>query len=128
MWDGAGGPCWRGSQRRLGGWDVAGPTGPRPMLKAPMLLAAVLVVCVASSADARRRHHGYYGYGERSQSTLDDWRRARDTQSQGQGRGQAQGQDKGKNQRQDKDQEQRQDQHQYRQQDPRGLMARERST
>src|SRR5262249_58792811 len=35
--------------------------GPRPMLKAPMLLAAVLVVCVASSADAPRRHHGYYG-------------------------------------------------------------------
>src|SRR5215831_2549725 len=34
----------------------ARPTGPRPMLKAPMLLAAVLVVCVASSADARRRH------------------------------------------------------------------------
>ena len=40
------------------------------MLKAPMLLAAVLVVCVASNADARRRHHGYYGgYGERSQSS-----------------------------------------------------------
>jgi hypothetical protein len=50
------------------------------MLKAPMLLAAVLVVCVASSADARRRHnHGYYGYGERT-PTLDDWRRARDAQ------------------------------------------------
>src|SRR5262249_43720322 len=60
------------------------PTGPRPMLKAPMLLAAVLVVCVASSADARRRHHGYYGYGERSPSSFDDWRRARDTQGQGQ--------------------------------------------
>jgi hypothetical protein len=44
------------------------------MLKAPMLLAAVLVVCVASSADARRRHHGYYGYGERTQSNFDDWR------------------------------------------------------
>jgi hypothetical protein len=51
------------------------------MLKAPMLLAAVLVVCVASSADARRRHHhGYYDYGERSQSSFDDWRRARDAQ------------------------------------------------
>ena len=54
------------------------------MLKAPMLLAAVLVVCVASSADARRRHHGYYGYyGERGQSNVDDWRRGRDAQSQG---------------------------------------------
>ena len=52
--------------------------GARPMLKAPMLLAAVPVVCVASSADARRRHHyGYYGYGERTQSGFDDWRRAR---------------------------------------------------
>jgi hypothetical protein len=30
-----------------------------------VLVAAVLVLCVASSADARRRHHGYYGYGER---------------------------------------------------------------
>jgi len=51
------------------------------MLKAPMLLAAVLVVCVASSADARRRHHhGYYGYGERSQSGVDDWRRVRAAQ------------------------------------------------
>ena len=54
------------------------------MLKAPMLLATVLVVCVASSADARRRHHGYYGYyGERGQSNVDDWRRGRDAQSQG---------------------------------------------
>src|SRR6516225_3458691 len=62
-------------------------TGPRPMLKAPMLLAAVLVVCAASNADARRRHHGYYGgYGERGQSSFDDWRRARDAQGQGQDR------------------------------------------
>jgi LTXXQ motif family protein len=92
------------------------------MLKAPMLLAAVLVVCVASSADARRRHHhGYNGYGERSQSTLDDWRRARDAQDQGQDRGQgggqAQGQDQGQNQRQDQAQDQRQDQRQDRAQD-----------
>ena len=51
------------------------------MLKAPMLLAAVLVLCVASSADARRRHHhDYYGYGERTQSGFDDWRRARAAQ------------------------------------------------
>jgi hypothetical protein len=62
------------------------------MLKAPMLFAAVLVVCVASSADARRRHHhGYYGYGENA-PTLDDWRRARDAQSQGQESGQDRGQ------------------------------------
>jgi hypothetical protein len=84
------------------------------MLKAPMLLAAVLVVCVASSADARRRHHGYYGgYGERSPSSFDDWRRARDTQSQGQDRGQGSGQDQaqgqGKDQRQDQSQNQNQD-------------------
>jgi LTXXQ motif family protein len=89
------------------------------MLKAPMLLAAVLVVCVASSADARRRHHGYYGYyGDRSQSNVDDWRRARDTQGQGQDRGQssgqAQGQDQGQNQRQDQAQDPRQDQQQNR--------------
>ena len=38
------------------------------MWQALVLLAAVLVVCVASSADARRRHHGYYGYGERPSS------------------------------------------------------------
>jgi LTXXQ motif family protein len=90
------------------------------MLKAPMLLAAVLVVCVASSADARRRHHGYYGYGE-SAPTLDDWRRARDAQSQGQDRGQgggqAQGQDQGQSQRQDQAQDQRQDQRQGRARD-----------
>src|SRR6266851_4864435 len=70
-------PASRRTQRRLARSYGAGPTGPRPMLKAPMLLAAVLVVCVASSADARRRHHhGYYDYGE-SVSTRDDGRRAR---------------------------------------------------
>ena len=47
------------------------------MSKSPMLLAAVLVVCVVSSADARRRHYSYYGYGERTQSSFADWRRAR---------------------------------------------------
>src|SRR5215471_15783028 len=93
------------------------PTGPRPMLKAPMLLAAVLVVCVASSADARRRHHGYYGYGERSPSSVDDWRRARDAQSQGQDRGQGSGQDQAQDQRQDQRQGQTQDQKQDRGQD-----------
>jgi hypothetical protein len=48
-----------------------------------VLLAAVLVVGVASSADARRRHHGYYGDGERSSgsNTLDQWR-ARQAQGQ----------------------------------------------
>ena len=53
-----------------------------------VLIAAVLVVGVASSADARRRHHGYSGDGERSSgsTTLDQWR-AR--QSQGQNSGQA---------------------------------------
>jgi len=87
------------------------------MLKAPMLLAAVLVVCVASSADARRRHHGYYGYSGERAPTLDDWWRARDTQGQGQDRGQAQGQDQGQNQRQDQAQDQRQDQRQDRARD-----------
>jgi hypothetical protein len=66
-----------------------------------VLIAAVLVVGVASSADARRRHHGSYGYGgygERSSgsTTLDQWR-AR--QAQGQNSGQAgddnRGQDSG---------------------------------
>jgi hypothetical protein len=85
------------------------------MLKAPMLLAAVLVVCVASSADARRRHHGYYGgYGERSPSSFDDWRRARDAQSQGQDRGQGSGQDQAQGQGQDQRQDQSQDQNQNR--------------
>jgi hypothetical protein len=48
-----------------------------------VLLAAVLVVGVATSADARRRHHGYYGDGERSSgsNTLDQWR-ARQAQGQ----------------------------------------------
>ncbi len=84
------------------------------MLKAPMLLAAVLVVCVASNADARRRHHGYYGgFGERSPSSFDDWRRARETQGQGQDRGQGSGQD----QAQDQNKGQRQDQSQNQNQD-----------
>src|SRR5215468_8327181 len=97
------------------------------MLKAPLLLAAVLVVCVASSADARRRHyHGYYDYGERSQSGFDDWRRARDTQSQGQDRGQGSGQDQAQDQRQDQSQGQSQDQKQDRVQDRRDYRARER--
>jgi hypothetical protein len=47
-----------------------------------VLFAAVLVVCVASSADARRRNHGYYGDGERgSARSLDEWR-ARQAQGQ----------------------------------------------
>ena len=32
----------------------------------PALLLLAITVCFASSADARRRHHGYYGYGERA--------------------------------------------------------------
>jgi len=65
-----------------------------------VLLAAVLVVCVASSADARRRHHGYYGDGERgSARSLDEWR-ARQSQGQnneqGQDRDQARGDDRGR--------------------------------
>jgi hypothetical protein len=104
------------------------------MLKAPLLLAAVLVVCVASSADARRRHHGYYGYGERGQSSFDDWRRTRDTQGQGQERGQgggpdqsqAQGQDQRQGQAQDQRQDSRQDQRQDRAQDLRRDRWRER--
>jgi len=67
-----------------------------------VLLAAVLVVGVASGADARRRHHGYYGDGERSSgsNTLDQWR-ARQAQGQsgapsrGDDRGQARGNDRG---------------------------------
>src|SRR5262249_62065472 len=61
-------------------------------------------------------HHGYYGYGERSQSSFDDWRRARDTQSQGQDRGQGSGQDQGQaqDQRQGQNQGQAQDQNQDR--------------
>jgi hypothetical protein len=74
------------------------------MWKARVLIAAVLVVGVASSADARRRHHGSYGYGERSSgsTTLDQWR-AR--QSQGQNSGQAgddnRGQDRSQGRAQD---------------------------
>jgi hypothetical protein len=64
-----------------------------------VLLAAVLVVCVASSADARRRHHGYYGDGERASArSLDEWR-ARQSQGQneqGQDRDQARGDDRGR--------------------------------
>src|SRR5262245_19057747 len=67
-----------------------GPTG-RPFMWT-VLVAAVLVVCVASSADARRRHHSYYGDGERgSARSLDEWR-ARQSQGQneqGQDRDQA---------------------------------------
>ena len=95
------------------------------MLKAPMLLAAVLVVCVASSADARRRHHGYYGYGERT-PTLDDWRRARDTQGQGQDRGQGGRQDQAQDQRQDQRKDQNQGQSQDSVQDRRDYRAGER--
>jgi LTXXQ motif family protein len=94
-----------------------------------MLLAAVLVVCVASSADARRRHHGYYdGYGERGQSSFDDWRRARDTQGQGQDRGQdqAQGQSQDQNQNQDRRQNSVRDRSEYRLRD-RGDRRRARS-
>src|SRR6516225_1990070 len=102
-------------------------TGPRPMLKAPMLLAAVLVVCAASNADARRRHHGYYGgYGERGQSSFDDWRRARDAQGQGQDRGQGSGQDQAQGQAQDQRQDQNQGQNQDRVQDRSSDRARER--
>jgi LTXXQ motif family protein len=64
-----------------------------------VLLAAVLVVCVASSADARRRNHGYYGDGERASArSLDEWR-ARQSQGQneqGQDRDQARGDDRGR--------------------------------
>jgi LTXXQ motif family protein len=67
------------------------------MWTARVLLAAVLV-CVTASADARRRHHGYYGDGSSARS-LDEWR-AR--QSQGQNneqpsdRDQARGDDRGR--------------------------------
>jgi LTXXQ motif family protein len=73
-----------------------------------VLIAAVLVAGVASSADARRRHHGYgYGGYERSSgsNTLDQWR-AR--QSQGQSGGQAgddnRGQDRSNDRSQDRSQ------------------------
>src|SRR5262249_52089717 len=61
-------------------------------------------VCVASDAQARRRHHGYWGgeqsYGERSssRSSLDAWRRARDAQGQDQDQNQNQGQTRGQDQ------------------------------
>jgi hypothetical protein len=68
------------------------------MWTARVLLAAVLVVCVTSSADARRRHHGSYGYGERgSARSLDEWR-ARQAQGQNEqssDRDQARGDDRG---------------------------------
>ena|SRR5262245_4075501 len=60
------------------------------MWTARVLVAAVLVVCVASSADARRRHHGYYGYSERysARGSLD--------QARGDGQDQDLGQDRRK--------------------------------
>jgi LTXXQ motif family protein len=69
------------------------------MWTARVLLAAVLVVCAASSADAWRRHRGSYDYGERgSARTLDEWR-ARQAQGQNseqpQNRDQARGDDRG---------------------------------
>jgi LTXXQ motif family protein len=64
-----------------------------------VLLAAVLVVCVASSADARRRHHGYYGYNERySRSSLDEWR-ARQSQGQSNQQSPDQNRDQGRDDR-----------------------------
>jgi LTXXQ motif family protein len=79
-----------------------------------VLLAAVLVVCVASSADARRRHHGYYGYDERySRSSLDEWR-AR----QAQGQNNQQSPDQNRDQaREDRGQDRAQDSTQSRGQD-----------
>jgi LTXXQ motif family protein len=48
----------------------------------PALLVLALSVCFASTVDARRRHHGYYGYGERGLArSLDEWR-ARPAQRQ----------------------------------------------
>src|SRR5436190_9778562 len=69
------------------------------MWTARVLLAAVLVVCAASSADAWRRHRGSYDYGERgSARSLDEWR-ARQAQGQNneqpQNRDQARGDDRG---------------------------------
>jgi hypothetical protein len=77
------------------------------MWTARVLLAAVLVVCVGFSADARRRHHGYYGgegEGSSSRSTLDQWR-AR--QQQGQNGEQARDQDSGQAQGDDRRQDRR---------------------
>jgi hypothetical protein len=69
------------------------------MWTARVLLAAVLVVCVTSSADAWRRHHGSYGDGERgSARTLDEWRTRQaqgQNNEQGQNRDQARGDDRG---------------------------------
>src|SRR5262245_17492353 len=49
----------------------------------PALLVLALSMCLASSAEARRRHHGYHGHygGERysPRSTLDEWRRMRES-------------------------------------------------
>ena len=56
------------------------------MLKAPVLLAALVVVCVASSADARRRHHGFYGQRYSIPSDTDDWQRGREAQDRGEDR------------------------------------------
>jgi len=72
------------------------------MWTARVLLAAVLVVCVGFSADARRRHHGYYGgegEGYSSRSTLEQWRARQQQgqngeQSRDQNSGQAQGDDR----------------------------------
>jgi hypothetical protein len=73
------------------------------MWTARVLLAAVLVVCVASSADARRRHHGSYGYGERySTRTLDEWR-ARQGQGQNNEQSPDQNQARGDDRGQDQD-------------------------
>jgi LTXXQ motif family protein len=68
------------------------------MWTARVLLAAVLVVCAASSADAWRRHRGSYDYGERgSARTLDEWRarQAQGQNEQAQNRDQARGDDRG---------------------------------
>src|SRR5215470_6468515 len=91
---------------------MRGSTGPRPMLRAPLLLAAVLVVCTASSADARRRHHGYYGgYGERysTRPILDEWRRNREAQGSQQDRQQESQQNRAQTPGQDREQARDQD-------------------
>jgi LTXXQ motif family protein len=82
------------------------------MLRAPLLLAAVLVICMASSVDARRRHHGYYGgYGERysTRPTLDEWRRNREAQGGQQDRQQESQQDRAQTPGQDREQARDQD-------------------
>ena len=49
----------------------------------PALLVLARSMCLASSAEARRRYHGYHGHygGERysPRSTLDEWRRMRES-------------------------------------------------